>query len=90
MEEWENTEGDCEHSVMRGEGFKTILNFIKKCFFALEFGIILPLPMPSQDIVESIKFLRIPRARMLYKLPSYRDPPCLPKVPMRNEEGHGD
>lgn len=67
--------GGCEHSVMRGKGFKTILNFIKICFFALEFGIKLPFPMPSQDIVESTKFFRIPRARMLYKLPSYRDPP---------------
>lgn len=71
---------------MGGEGFKTILSFIKICSFELEFYTTLPLPMLSQDIVEFIKFLRIPRARMFYTLPSYRDSLRLPKVPMRNQE----
>lgn len=50
------------------QGFKTILIFIKICSSELEFYITLPLTMMSLEVVESVKFLRIPRARMLYKL----------------------
>lgn len=81
---------DWGDSVMGGKGFKTILIFIKICSFGLGFYITLPLPRMPQNIIESVKFLRILRDSLFYKLPNYRDPLCLSKVPTIIQRGHGD